>query len=131
MSSKQGLQNTVYCTFKYVYCIDIARDMVNTRLILSLVHGAAVGWVLVGAQKLVDIGSDGGQGAVQLFDGFLSQVGLPAHDPRKLRVQHQEVSAAVDQSVVVIVGGQHPVWSGGRVWKGESISCQYNKSRNV
>lgn len=105
--------------------------MVNTGLILSLVHGAAVGWVLVGAQKLVDVGSDGGQGALQLFDGFLGQLGLPAHDPCELRVQHQEVGAAVDQSVVVIVGGQHPVRSRGWVWKGESISRLYNKSRNV
>lgn len=82
-----------------------------------LVHGAAVSWILVGGEQLVHVDSDGGQGAVQLLHGLLRQGGLPAHDPGKLHVQHTEVGAAVDQRVVVVVGGQHPVRGRGGVWR--------------
>lgn len=86
-------------------------------LIRSQVDGAAVGWVLVGGEQLLHVHPDGGQGAVQLLHGFLRQGGLSAHDPGELGVQHQEVGAAVDQSVVVVVGGQDPVRCRGGVWE--------------
>lgn len=85
-------------------------------LICLLVHGAAVSRILVGGEKFVDVDSNGGQGAVQLLDGLLGQGGLPAHDPGKLCVHDPEVAAAVDQTVVVVVGGQYPVRGRGRVW---------------
>lgn len=82
-----------------------------------LVHGAAVSWILVGGEQLVHVDSDGRQCAVQLLDGLLRQGGFPAQDPGKLHMQHTEVGAAVDQRVVVVVGGQHPVRGRGRVWR--------------
>lgn len=82
-------------------------------------HGAAVSCILFRGEQLVHSDSDGGQGAVQLLHGLLRQGGLPAHDPGKIHMQHAEVGAAVDQGVVVVVGGQHPVRSRGRVWRCE------------
>lgn len=82
-----------------------------------LVHGTAVNWILVGGEQFVHIDSNRGQGAVQILKGLLGKGGLPAHDPSELRVQHAEVSAAVNQRVVVVVGGQHPVGGRWRVWK--------------
>lgn len=78
-------------------------------------HGPAVNWILVGGDQLVHIDSNGGQRAVQILQGLFRQGGPPAHDPGKLHVQHAEVGAAVHQGVVVVVGGQHPVRSRGRV----------------
>lgn len=54
---------------------------------------------------------------MQILEGLLRKGGLPAHDPDELSVQHAEVSAAVNQRVVVVVGGQHPVGGRWRVWK--------------
>lgn len=84
-----------------------------------LVHGAAVRCILVGGDQLVHLDSDGGQGAVQLLNGLLGHGRLPAHDPGELHMQNAEVGAAVDQRVVVVVGGQHPVRGGRRVWRCE------------
>lgn len=78
-------------------------------------HGAAVSCILVGGEQLVHTDSNGGQGAVQLLHGLLEQGGLPAEDPGELHVEHTEISAAVDQGVAVIVGGQNPVRARGRV----------------
>lgn len=79
-------------------------------------HGAAVSCILVGGEQLVHVDSDGGQSAVQVLKGLLSQGGLPAHDPGELHMEHTEVSAAVDQRVAVVVSGQNPVGGGGGVW---------------
>lgn len=84
-----------------------------------LVHGAAVRCILVGGDQLVHLDSDGGQGAVQLLNSLLRHGRLPAHDPGELHMQNAEVGAAVDQRVVVVVGGQHPVRGGRRVWRCE------------
>lgn len=82
---------------------------------ILLLHGAAESGVLVGGEQLVHFDSDGGQLAAQLCQGLLGQGGLPAHDPGELHVQDAKVGAAVDQGVVVVVGGQHPVRSWRRV----------------
>lgn len=84
-----------------------------------MAHGLAVNWILVGGDELVHIDSDGGQCAVQILQGLLRHGGLSAHDPGELHVQHAEVSAAVHQGVVVVVGGQHPVRSWGGVCRFE------------
>lgn len=80
-----------------------------------LVHGAAVICILVGGEQLVQSDSNGQQGSVQLLEGFLRQAGLPAEDPGKLHMEHTEVSAAVDQREVIVVGGQDPVRGRGGV----------------
>lgn len=79
-----------------------------------LVHGSAVSFILVSGNHLVHIDSDRGQDAVQLLHGLLGQGGLSAQDPGQLHAEQAEVCAAVDQRVALIVGGQHPVGTGGR-----------------
>lgn len=79
-----------------------------------LVHGAAVSCILVGGVQLFQADTNGRQSTVQLLNGFLRQGGLPAQDPGKLHMELTEISAAVDQRVVVVVGGQNPV----RGWRG-------------
>lgn len=93
-----------------------------------MAHGPAVNWILVGGDQLVHIDSDGGQRAVQVLQGLLRQGGLSAHDPGELHVQHAEVGAAVHQGVVVVVGGQHPVRSRGRVCRFEGTRHSANLS---
>lgn len=91
-----------------------------------MAHGPAVNWILVGGDQLVHIDSDGGQRAVQILQGLLRHGGLSAHDPGELHVQHTKVGAAVDQRVVVVVGGQHPVRSRGGVWRFEGTGHSAN-----
>lgn len=45
-------------------------------------------------------------------------------------MQQQEVGAAVDQSIAVVVGGQHPVWSRWGVWRRESSPSFTASDRN-
>lgn len=65
---------------------------------------------------------------MQLLQGLLWQGGLSAHDPGELHMQHPEVGAAVDQRVVVVVGGQHPVRGRGRDcrWEGTGRDSEVN-----
>lgn len=93
--------------------------MCNTQIdtgLHLLLHGAAVTCILIGGEQLVHADSNGQQGTVQLYEGFLRQGGLPAEDPGKLHMKHTKVSAAVDQGEVSVVGGQNPIRGRGRVW---------------
>lgn len=94
-----------------------------------MAHGPAVNWILVGGNQLVHIDSDGGQRAVQILQGLLRHGGLSAHDPGKLHMQNAEVGAAVHQGVVVVVGGQHPIRSRGRVCRFEGHSANLSIQR--
>lgn len=79
-----------------------------------LVHGPAVSLILIGRDHFVHVDPDRGQDALQLFHGLLGQGGLSAHDPGQLRAEGAKLRAAVDQSVTLVVCGQHPVGTRGR-----------------
>jgi len=88
----------------------------NTSL---LVHYAAVSFTLVGVEKLVHTDVDGVKDAVQLLQSLFRQSGVPAQDPGEIHMEDTKVSAAVDQGVVIIVGGQNPVRGRGGIWTQE------------
>lgn len=79
-----------------------------------LVHGPAISFILIGWDHFVHVDPDRGQDAMQLIHGLLGQGGLSAHDPRQLRAEGAKLCAAVDQSVTLVVCGQHPVGTRGR-----------------
>lgn len=86
----------------------------HINVVESLVHGPAVSLILIGRNHFVHIGPDRGQDAVQLLHGLLGQGGLSAQDPGQLGAEGAQLLAAVDQSVAVVVCGQHPVGTRGR-----------------
>lgn len=82
--------------------------------VVLLLHGPAVGLILIGRDHLPHIDPDRGQDAVQLLLGLLGQGGLSAQNPGQLSVEGPELCAAVDQRVAFVVCGQHPVGTWGR-----------------
>lgn len=79
-----------------------------------LLHGSAVSLLLDGGDHLVRIDSGGGKDAVQHLNSLLIQGGLPAQDPGKFHAEQAKVTAAVDQRVTLVIGGEHPIRTGGR-----------------
>ncbi len=81
-------------------------------------HNAAQVWSLVGLSKTVSTDAMGFEDVQQLRDGLFRKCAGSAHDPGKLSMKETgRIRAGVNQGVVVIISGQHPVGGRRSIWK--------------
>ncbi len=81
-------------------------------------HNAAQVWSLVGLSKTVSTDAMGFEDVQQLRDGLFRKCAGSAYDPGILIVKGTgRIRARVNQGVVVIISGQHPVGGMRSIWK--------------